>query len=156
VSIPISPGSWNNPYAAYQINTSANGNLGFLASNNNSWSSFNIPSVQSNKIWHNIIVTYNSGNSNIYQNGKLVVSTSSLYSPIYYGGGDVLCIGSDSATYDTGAKNVKMSDVRIYNRIITGAEVWETYRNPRGIIKRARDDDATILAKYAKQAYLID
>lgn len=76
--------------------------------------------------WVNVVITYDGTNLRTYVNGvSRGVATTSGVEPIYMPG--ILCFGH-SAAMGHYLKNTKITDIRIYDEVLTKKEISELYK----------------------------
>ena len=94
-----------------------------------------VSSVITSNVWTHIAVSHTPGGSNLpffYANGEAVASTGSLPTPINAGSAASLTIGEYNGYQPYSPYNGKVSNVQIYNRALTAAEVLQNFNALRG------------------------
>ncbi len=89
------------------------------------FTTFNVPSLTN--VWTHVTVTITGMNATLYRNGTLVSSTPVNGNAIAGVNGDVMYIGSMSASTPSTQFIGSIDDVRIYNRALPAADVAALY-----------------------------
>lgn len=107
--------STENPEGDFRIGSYQNGRYAFQ------YGGFYVYDTVAVNTWNHMVYTYSNRSIKVYKNGQLKVSTVDTGNdPLPYGG--LFTIGAKAASaYDTW--NGKLDELRIYNRVLTDAEV---------------------------------
>lgn len=93
--------------------------------------------------WHNVVCTNNNRTVDLYINGVLATSTGAGYAVTTTG--NILYFGyPGSITNGSRAIDGYISDVKIYSRVLTQAEVIDTYNHELGRLRLHNDNIVTI------------
>jgi hypothetical protein len=94
-----------------------------------------VSSVIPSNVWTHIAVSHTPGGSYLpffYANGNAVASTGSAPTPVNAGSPSSLTIGEYNGYQPYSPYNGKVSNVQIYNRALTAAEVLQNFNALRG------------------------
>lgn len=132
------------------LNSSGKIHIAFCQANNN-WDYHDPNFTVSDGKWHNIVVTFSSGNLKTYVDGILIDSYTSSKTSITYNGTAHLNIGRDSGSTEEFWSG-SIDEVSIWNQVLTVAEIRENMAkslsgNETGLVAYYRMDysDGTTL-----------
>src|SRR3989344_1042894 len=130
----------SNSQCSYSLSYDSGGSINFNSCVNGFYGS-GVDNVQSagsmvaTSTWQHIVVTSENGIARLYKNG--VEQTSSEF-PFSGGNSSVFnstsafSIGGGTTNASTSYMNGKLDDVRVYNRVLTAAEISKLYAGPGG------------------------
>ncbi|HVS58768.1 MAG TPA: LamG domain-containing protein, partial [Candidatus Saccharimonadales bacterium] len=136
----VKPTSWNSgdngiaAYgAAYQLYFTPSGYLTFEVHDPSNVShAFTSPSAYSTGNWYHVAATYDGTNVVLYVNGAAVLTTAyagGIDTALYTTTGNDVVISNDASGSSTDGFLGALSDIRIYNRALTAAELTNIYNS---------------------------
>jgi hypothetical protein len=158
--------NWSAAKRAYGLYLDSSNNLGFYASSDGTaFTFYNSAAVISDTLWHDCVVTRNGTTLTVYVDGTEVFTTGSFYASIYDDPGNIGFDICNIVTADSGAVNVDIDQLEIWNEELTAsyiegmlyspvATVVLTDLDPAADQKRVAVDDTVILA--VESTYDID
>jgi len=113
----------HSPYYACHLRIEPNGAVSYSWNNGTVAVDLSATSCLSINNWHNIVVSYKSGEQKIYVNGKLINSSAIVNTVTYYN--QQVWIGGSPNW--SGYINAVIDDVRIYDAAIPTSQIKEHY-----------------------------
>ena len=92
---------------------------------NNRWRDYYSTTTLSTGVWHHIAGTYTDGELRLYLDGQLSISAP-VHGSVVASDGNLL-IGADHSFPDDEFFNGMISDVRLYDRVLSASEIAEIY-----------------------------
>jgi len=112
-----------NPYYACHLRIEPNGSISYSFNNGTASVDLSAVSCLSINNWHNIVVSYKSGEQKIYVNGKLITSAAVVNTVTYYN--QQVWIGGSPNW--AGYINAIIDDVRFYDSVAPISQIKEQY-----------------------------
>lgn len=108
--------------------SSADGKYFSVSQNNSSQSIFGSSTSSNNAVWQHYVLTMDDDSLKMYIDGQKQWSYFKGFTSTF--SSDLIYIGISGNTTYTGNLNGRVDDIRVYNRVLTGAEVTTLFNEP--------------------------